>query len=450
MSDPRAGGPGRPPRPMRPLASAFASLLLIFATRHSAATSPDAPGSVAVPLRRHRRLLEPGANRYSFMRQLYASEYCGRITLGSPPQPFDVVLDTGSGNLIVPAAECTDTACLRHVRFDAAASSTAVLLASAEGRPVRNASDGGQEERDTVSIIFGTGELTGLFVKDQVCVGDLCSPLNFVVATKESDEPFAGAPFDGILGLGLPQLSEGQGFSILDSMIRAGRLAQNIFSVFFAQDEAEESEILLGALREERMEEPLQWVPVTNPGYWQVAMADLHLGSKPLELCGSSGCQAAFDTGTSLIAGPPRLVRKLAERLRVALDCSNFDALPDMGFEIGGRLLTLAPRDYVERTKEGYCILSLMALDIPPPRGPMFILGDPVLRKYYTVYDRERLRVGFARARRGQASAEAAAAAAAAQQDASTESEAEAVAPVATPAAVAPPAGALRGPGLVV
>merc|ERR1719433_690919 len=110
-------------------------------------------------------------------------------------------------------------------------------------------------ERDTASITFGTGELTGVFVRDHLCIGELCSTLNFVAATQESDEPFSGAPFDGVLGLGLPQLAEGQGFSVLDSMIRAGRLEQNLFSVFFARGDDEESEVLFGAVRSERMQE---------------------------------------------------------------------------------------------------------------------------------------------------------------------------------------------------
>lgn len=103
--------------------------------------------------------------------------------------------------------------------------------------------------------------------------------------------------------------------------------------------------------------------------------------------------------GTSLMAGPSWVVSKLVDKLNVAEDCSNFHQLPDLGFVVGSHILNLKPADYVERSVAEGCAVAIMSLDIPPPKGPLFIFGDPFLRKYYTVFDRANLRVGFALAR---------------------------------------------------
>jgi len=325
-----------------------------------------------------------------------ASEYYGTVQIGSPPQEFEVVFDTGSGNFWVPSTQCVDEACTAHKRFDSKKSKNGKNIAFADMPDAEVESNG---DRDVVTITFGTGEMSGIFIQDKICVGEICATADFVAATEESSEPFSMVPFDGIMGLALPEMSEGKRFNILDAMIAQGALAKPVFAVYLGMDD-EDSEITFGDWNPQRMDTDLFWVPVSIPGYWQVAMHDVLIGEKSLNVCPEGRCQVAVDTGTSLLAGPTDIVNKLTEQLNVAPDCSNFDQLPNLGFSVDGHRLELQPDQYVERSYDG-CSLALMTLDIPPPKGPLFIFGDPFLRQYYTVYDREHLRVGFAKAKRG-------------------------------------------------
>jgi len=334
-----------------------------------------------------------GKRAHAKSKIVHASEYYGKIAVGEPAQEFLVVFDTGSGNLLLPGKDCSDEACTSHKRFDSAISKTATQIAFAES-PDKAVDKGG--DRDVVTITFGTGEMSGVFIKDRICIGSICTRGNFVAATEESDEPFSLVPFDGIFGLSLPQMSEGAGFNIMDDMVSDKVLKSNLFSVFFGAKDPEESEISFGEYKRERMASELIYAPVTTPGYWQVAMEDVTIGNKKQKLCaGAGGCQVAVDTGTSLLAGPTDVINALIDRLAVADDCANYAKLPDLGFVVQTHVLNLKPEDYVDKSSDG-CSVALMTLDIPPPKGPLFIFGDPFLRKYYTVYDRQNMRVGFA------------------------------------------------------
>lgn len=344
--------------------------------------------------RSHRSSLPLLSGNRSLTRGEHPSEYFGTITIGSPAQQFLVLFDTGSGNLVVPSSVCDGSACSKHKRFNVSGSKTSVNIAftNKPDTPV-----GDDADQDVINLVYGTGEAVGTIVKDKVCVGNICTRADLVASTEESDAPFGGAPFDGIFGLGLTKLSEGPAFNMLDGMKRDNSINKALFSVFLGASAAEESEILFGSYRNEHMASKLFWVPVMSTGFWQVPLESVAVRGKPL--ANVSNSSAVLDTGTSLLAGPPDVINALLDDLNVATNCSNFGRLPDISFGIAGHMLSLSPEDYVDRNEDGTdCTVPLMTQDVKPGEGAVWILGDPFLRKYYTVYDRDKMQVGFATA----------------------------------------------------
>merc|ERR1719356_1182227 len=56
---------------------------------------------------------------------IHKTAYFGSIDIGTPKQTFQVVFDSGSGNLLVPASDCNSEACVAHSRYNQGESSTA-------------------------------------------------------------------------------------------------------------------------------------------------------------------------------------------------------------------------------------------------------------------------------------------------------------------------------------
>nr|XP_019964302.1 PREDICTED: cathepsin D-like [Paralichthys olivaceus] len=323
------------------------------------------------------------------------AQYYGEISIGTPPQPFTVLFDTGSSNLWIPSIHCSffDLACWLHHRYYSKKSSTYV----------KNGTE--------FSIQYGRGSLSGFISEDTVSIAGLSVPgQQFAEAVKQPGITFAVARFDGVLGMGYPSISVDKVTPVFDSAMAAKLLPENIFSFYISRDKtaAVGGELVLGGTDPQYYSGDLHYVNVTRKAFWQIKMDGVEVGAQ-LTLC-KAGCQAIVDTGTSLLVGPREEIRALQKAIGALplimgeyfIDCRKIPSLPVVSFNIGGKMFNLTGEDYIMKESQmgtSICLSGFMAMDIPPPAGPLWILGDIFIGKYYTVFDRNVDRVGFAPAK---------------------------------------------------
>ncbi|XP_018022329.1 lysosomal aspartic protease [Hyalella azteca] len=275
------------------------------------------------------------------------AQYYGPISIGTPPQSFLVVFDTGSSNLWVPSKQChwTNIACLLHNKYNSAKSSTYV----------KNGTE--------FKIQYGSGSLSGYLSTDTV-----------------------------------------------NSMVRqCGLLNTNISNQFLNRDasDAVGGELILGGSDPQHYRGEFTYVPVDRKGYWQFHMDAVQVDDDTsVPLC-HQGCEAIADTGTSLLAAPYEEARAINKRIGAkplaggewVIDCNLIPTLPNITFTIGGNPFVLTGQDYILKVKQfgsESCVSGFLGMDIPPPMGPLWILGDIFLGKFYTEFDMGNARVGFA------------------------------------------------------
>ncbi|KAL0608990.1 Renin [Plecturocebus cupreus] len=323
------------------------------------------------------------------------TQYYGEIGIGTPPQTFKVVFDTGSSNVWVPSSKCSRlyTACVYHKLFDASDSSSY------------------KHNGTELTLRYSTGTVSGFLSQDVITVGGITVTQTFGEVTEMPALPFMLAEFDGVVGMGFIEQAIGRVTPLFDNIISRGVLKEDVFSFYYNRDSEESQslggQIVLGGSDPQHYEGNFHYINLIRTGLWQIPMKGVSVGSSTL-LC-EDGCLALVDTGASYISGSTSSIEKLMEVLGAkkrlfdyVVKCNEGPALPDISFHLGGKEYTLTSADYVFQesySSKKLCALAIHAMDIPPPTGPTWALGATFIRKFYTEFDRRNNRIGFALAR---------------------------------------------------
>ncbi|CAN1843594.1 Aspartic proteinase A1, partial [Linum perenne] len=473
--------------------SAWLILLLLFIL--PAMISGDGQ-LVRIPVKKRKldyQIVPPAVKKYVFSDELgndvvvnlnnyLDAQYYGEIGIGSPPQTFKVVFDTGSSNLWVPSVKCyLSLACFIHSRYKSSRSSSY------------------NKNGTSAKINYGSGSISGFFSQDSVTVGEIVvENQDFIEATKEPSATFLAAKFDGILGLGFQEISVENAVPVWYNMVDQDLVNDPVFSFWLNRNmEGDEGgEVVFGGVDSDHYKGKHTYVPLTQKGYWQFDIGDVWIGNQSTAGFCAGSCKAIADSGTSLLAGPTTVITQInhaigatgivsqecksvvsvygrtilellladvlphqvcsqiglcfmngnhsvsmdiksvvdstntalctvcemavvwiENRLKLnetaeqilkyvdeangqsAVECSSLSSLPVVSFIIGGKEFDLAPEEYILQVGNGIaaqCISGFSAFDVPPPRGPLWVLGDVFMGRYHTVFDYENLEIGFA------------------------------------------------------
>jgi hypothetical protein len=312
------------------------------------------------------------------------SQYYGKIELGTPPQSFNVIFDTGSSDLWVAGSKC-GTSCGTHSKYNAAKSSTYVANGT------------------VFDIEYGSGPVSGYESEDVLNFGGYNVQNQIFAEVTDASGLGAGyllGKFDGILGLAFPILSVNHVTPAFQNLVAQGLVDQSLFSFFLGNSDSEAGELLLGGIDTAKYTGDITWQPLSAATYWQIALDGISVSGQSY----ASNAKAIVDSGTSLLTGPTAVVAEIAKKIgakeiiagEYMVECA-YDKLPNLDFTIGGKVYTLTPTDYLIPDGK-LCLFAMMGMDIPEPTGPLYILGDVFMRKYYTVWDVANKRVGFANA----------------------------------------------------
>lgn len=309
--------------------------------------------------------------------------YRGIVSVGTPPQNFSILFDTGSTQLWIKSKSCPT--CISSNLYNSSASSTF--------KPV-------QTSASPIRYFDGTF-VNGILGNDAVTVaGVKLDNFTFQQAVDYNDK----GQIDGIMGLGFsPKIDQPTFWSqVLDSQSSMSP----IFS-YYIDSTGTSGGLTFGALDRARFSGNLSIEEVafkTGPlsAVWTVFVKEIK-GVKAIPI---ANLKAIIDTGTSLTVLPKDLAKAINENLGLSeLGSGLYGMKCDDGIPRDRQVLEITLENTVLRFRSDdylfpvtisngtYCVSGILGRSL---NSDLIIIGNILLRRYYTVFDQVNRLIGFA------------------------------------------------------
>ncbi|KAJ3149979.1 Vacuolar protease A [Geranomyces variabilis] len=374
------------------------------------AASPSTPRLAVRKGRGTKHWAFPGSEPVTYS-SINNGAYYGIVQVGTPPQEFPVLLDTGSSDFWIYADRGSKA---KPGLYYPQASST---NKDANKTSIIHYGDGTQAQyawqADTVKI-------AGKRVNTKI--GAAFLDLN--PETARSDVSYTNT---GLLGLSWQNSNTAKFLPPVQQMAADGEIPHSLFSLYLGNEKnSTDGSLVLGGIDVTRFNwfdfkwhntPPLFHNATKGMYYWNIDVSEIKIGSFDHKTTKSDGrgrggdAEYILDSGTSFLSLPRPIVKKLVDITNATLtsastvnggyacDCKYRKTAPKLSFTIDGKAYEFNADEWI-----GYdptqvevggtdCFLEVYDNDDVPN-----ILGGTFLRKYYSVYDFDNKRTGLAQA----------------------------------------------------
>lgn len=338
--------------------------------------------------------------------------YTTRLWIGSPPQRFALIVDTGSTVTYVPCSTCEQCGKHQDPKFDPESSTTY--------KPVKCNIDCNCDSNKEQCIYerqyAEMSSSSGVLGEDIISFGNQ-SDLQpqravFGCENRETGDLYSQHA-DGIMGLGRGDLS------IVDQLVDGGVISDS-FSLCYGGMDVGGGAMVLGGISPPEEMVYTHSDPVRSP-YYNIELKELHVAGKRLPLNPSvfdgkhgtvldSGTtyaylpEAAFEAfkhailkeldGVHMIKGPDPSYNDICFS-GAGSDVSQLSkTFPSVEMVFGkGQKLSLSPENYLfrhSRVTGAYCLGIFQN-----GKDPTTLLGGIIVRNTFVMYDREHEKIGF-------------------------------------------------------
>jgi len=321
------------------------------------------------------------------------SSYYGSIAVGTPPVAFNVILDTGSSDLWLASSTCF-TGCHGVPTFHASASSTFRNLTT------------------TFAIRYGSGQAAGELGSDSIqMAGFQVTGQTFALADQVSTG-LLSSPISGLMGLGWSTIAASGATPMWEALARGGQWTEPVMSFFLtrfinvngAGSQEPGGEFMMGGTNTSLYTGDIDYVniPSGQESYWLIPLTGLTVNGASVL---SNSVNAAIDTGTTLVGGPPDAIAAIFAQIPNSQlgtgDLEGYYLYPcttsvTVTMTFSSRTWTINPADFLlMRASSSLCVGAFFSLSLSGS-APQWIVGDTFLKNVYSVYRFNPPSVGFA------------------------------------------------------